>query len=61
MKPATAAGEDVPTAINLEPHILPAFATPPPALSLVPQNLLPLDAAYPPQALLSLRTVVLLI
>lgn len=61
MKPATAAGADVPAAITLEPHVLPAFAAPPPALSLVPQHLLPLDAAHPPQTLISLRTVVLLI
>jgi hypothetical protein len=61
MKPVTAAGEDVPAAITLEPHVLSAFAAPSPARSLVPQLLLPLDAAHPPQTLISLRTVVLLI
>lgn len=61
LKPATAASEDVPAAITLEPHVLPAFAAPPPALSLAPQLLLPVDAAHPPQTLISLRTVILLI
>lgn len=61
MKPVTTAGEDAPAAITFEPHVLSAFAEPSPALSLVPQLLLPLDAVHPPQTLISLRTVVLLI
>lgn len=61
MKPAAAAGEEVSEASLPEPHFPLAIAAAPPALALAPRNLLSVEAAHPPQTLISLRTVVLLI
>jgi hypothetical protein len=61
MKPATVAGEAAPAAVASEPHFPPAYLTATSAIAVVPHIRIPRDAAHPPQTLISLRTVVLLI